>query len=202
MFHDVLFSPRAPLRVTVSSTFVVETAQLSSGMEQRNARTAHARRTYTLPVGVRPVDELREILTFYEARHGPLHGFRFRDPFLNTTAHGSFAPTLGDVQIGVGDGAAVVFQMLRRDGSPATKPDAASVKVAVDGTALAKGTDFAVDPLTGLVTLATAPAAGALITAGCNFDMAVRFSNGTLTLTQTTPGAGEIDDLQLLEVSE
>ncbi|MEL6919597.1 MAG: TIGR02217 family protein [Pseudomonadota bacterium] len=202
MFDDVLFSPRRPLRPSVSSTFAVETVVLSSGAEHRNARTSSPRRTYRLPVGQRPLDELESIMAFFSARGGPLRAFRYRDPFLSDTALSGAGVTASDVSLGVGDGASVEFQLLRRDRVALRKPEANTVRVAVDGLEVAPGTDFTVDHLTGQLAFANAPAAGAAVTAGCRFDMPVRFQNETLTMNQTNAGVGEIDDLLLIEVSQ
>ena len=60
--------------------------------------------------------------------------------------------------------------------------------------------DFAVDASTGLVTLATAPAAGQAITAGFLFDVPVRFDTDQLTVSLDHFGAGSISTIPLVEV--
>src|ERR671917_441452 len=49
---------------------------------------------------------------------------------------------------------------------PIAKPVGGSVRVALDGVEQAVGSGFTCDPLTGLVTFAAAPPAGAAVTAG------------------------------------
>ncbi|MEO1701464.1 MAG: TIGR02217 family protein [Pseudomonadota bacterium] len=201
MFDDVLFEPRIPLRPAVTTSFNVDKVLLSSGFEHRNARTQFGRKTYHVPIGQRPIAELMEILDFFAARKGSLRAFRFRDPFSADTASVGAMVTALDVQLGVGDGVASQFQLFQRNGHFITKPVIESVLVAVGGQSL-DATAFSVDGHTGQVTMATEPAEGAAVTAGCVFDTPVRFQNDALTLQQTNTGAGEIDDLVLLEVME
>ncbi|WP_306118127.1 MULTISPECIES: TIGR02217 family protein [unclassified Roseitalea] len=198
-FDDVTLAVRQPFGLTVSSRRPVDVVALASGHESRNARTANALRRFTIPVGPRPVAEIRAILTFFEARGGPLKAFRFRDPLEHSTALGGGAPTAQDVALGTGDGATTAFQLATPSGRAITKPEAGTVLVSVDDVALAPA-DFAVDPLTGIVTLDAAPGQGAMVKAGCRYDLAVRFEASALTVARTTAETAEMEDLVLLEV--
>ena len=51
----------------------------SNGFEERNSPWAHSRRRYDAGLGVRSLDDLAEVVAFFEARHGQLHGFRWKD---------------------------------------------------------------------------------------------------------------------------
>ena len=197
-FHDVSFTPRLPFGLTVASRRDVDVVALASGHEARNARTARPLRRFSIPVGPRPIAEIRAILSFFEARGGPLHAFRFRDPIDHAT-HGEGAPTALDVAVGTGDGFRSAFQLLAPDGRRITKPDAASVLVSVDGAPL-DAPSFAVDPLAGVITIDPPPRAGAMIRAGCFYDLPVRFESTALTVTRATPQTGEMEDLSLVEV--
>ncbi len=197
-FHDVSFAVRLPFGLTVTSRRTVDIVALASGHETRNARTAHPLRRFTIPVGPRPLAEIRAILSFFEARGGPLHAFRFRDPVEHTTA-GDGVPTALDVTIGTGDGFVANFQLATPSGRPITKPVATSALVSVDGLVLEPAL-YEVDPLTGLVTLDQPPAHGAIVRSGCIYDLPVRFENETLTVARADAGTGEIDDLSLVEV--
>ncbi|HBM91307.1 MAG TPA: TIGR02217 family protein, partial [Rhodospirillaceae bacterium] len=61
------------------------------------------------------------------------------------------------------------------------KPVSDSVRVGVNDTEYE--TEWSVDTTTGLLTFASAPASGALIKAGYQFDVPVRFDTDHLNLT-------------------
>jgi len=73
---------------------------------------------------------------------------------------------------------------------------AGSVRVAVDGVATQ---GFAVDG-EGVVTLDSAPAAGAAVTASFTYDVVVRFAEDRLTVNRATFLAGEAASVPLVEV--
>ena len=75
-----------------------------------------------------------------------------------------------------------------------------TVVVAVAGVLQAAGTDFTCDATTGLVTFASAPAAGAQITAGFEFDVPVRFEADRISVSVSSFEAGEVPDVPVLEV--
>ena len=74
---------------------------------------------------------------------------------------------------------------------------AGTVLVAVAGVAT---TAFSVDPTTGLVTLAAAPAAGQAITAGFEFDVPVRFDADRIDMTLESFEAARLTAVPLIEV--
>ncbi|MCI5073494.1 DUF2460 domain-containing protein [Oricola sp.] len=201
-FDDVIFQSRLAFGASGGPERQVEIVRLASGLEQRNARWSRARRTYAISTGIKSFADLRKLLQFFEDRGGPLHAFRFLDPVDHRScAPGeTIAPT--DRAIGTGDGATVDFQLALGTDRPVTKPVEETVRVAVDGGELAQPDDFTVDLLTGIVTLAVAPAEGAAVTAGFQFHVPVRFDNAQLAVTQTAHEAGEIPDIRLVEVFE
>lgn len=198
-FHDVAFVPRLPFGINVASRRHIDVVALSSGHETRNSRTAETMRHYTIPVGTRPMAEIRAILAFFEARGGPLHAFRFRDPVEPSTATSGPGPSPSNVHLGVGDGAQNQFQLKTASGRTIRKPEPSSVVMALNGTVIDPGS-VSVDAATGLVTLSVAPALGVAVTGGCLFDVPVRFENQSLQITRADPDAGALDDLILTEV--
>ena len=80
-FHDVLFPVAVSFGATGGPERRNEIVRLTSGREHRNARFAHSRRRYDAGTGLRSVEDLYDVLAFFEARRGSLHAFRFRDPF-------------------------------------------------------------------------------------------------------------------------
>ncbi len=79
------------------------------------------------------------------------------------------------------------------------KPVTGTVKVAVAGVVLAPAA-FSVDPATGIVTLVSAPASGAAVTAGFEFDTPVRFDIDRLDLQMEGFAAARITACPLVEV--
>ncbi|MBY0428059.1 MAG: DUF2460 domain-containing protein, partial [Alphaproteobacteria bacterium] len=61
------------------------------------------------------------------------------------------------------------------------KPVAGSVTIGVNGTQALTG--WSVDTTTGMITFATAPISGAVISAGFSFDVPVRFDTDQLRLS-------------------
>jgi uncharacterized protein (TIGR02217 family) len=184
----------------------VDIVALGSGAEARNTPWAHGRRHYDVGGAVRTLDELHALIAFFEARRGKLNGFRFRDPFDWKSCAPMQTPGPGDQPIGVGDGVTAGFQLSKIYGTgesayvrPIRKPVAGSVRVAVAGVELAAGA-FSVDASTGLVTLGTAPAASAAVTAGFLFDTAVRFDVDRLDLAIEGFGAGRALSIPLVEI--
>lgn len=204
-FHDVRFPLGVSFGATGGPEWRNEIVTLTSGMEKRNARWAHSRRHFDAGTGLRSLDDLRQVLAFFEARRGSLHAFRFRDPFDFSSAIGSAPPVATDQRIGVGDGATASFQLVKHYESydrPVTHPVAGSVLVAVNGAAMPEGEAFTVDHAAGTVTFSPdyVPAAGAIITAGFLFDVPVRFDTDRLTASIASFQAGEIPSIPIIEV--
>lgn len=158
---------------------LTDVVRLASGRESRNARWSGSRRRWDLAGATMRMDAAHELLAFFEARRGRLHGFRFRDPVDWKSCAPSQSPSPMDQEIGVGDGEARSFQLRRRYGAgdsgwvrTITKPVADSVIIAVGGIAT---TAFELDETTGVATLDDAPGAGVSVSAGFAFDTPVRF---------------------------
>jgi uncharacterized protein (TIGR02217 family) len=177
-----------------------------SGAEERNSRWANSRRRYNAGFGVRSLDDLHDVIRFFEERRGRLHGFRWKDhaDFKSCAPQAQVAMT--DQLIGTGDGASASFQLVKRYGSglrdyvrTISKPVSGTVIVAVDGIA---ATGVAVDSVTGIVTFAAPdiPPPGAQITAGFQFDVPVRFDTDELRINLTQFAAGDIPDIPVVEL--
>jgi uncharacterized protein (TIGR02217 family) len=201
-FHEVSLPLPFALGASGGPERRVDIVTLGSGREARNTPWAHGRRRYDIGGAVRTLDELHELIAFFEARRGKLHGFRFRDPFDFKSCAPSAAMAPADQTIGAGDGATTAFQLVKAYGAfarPITKPVAGSVRVAVDGVELPPA-DFAVDTTTGTVTLDVAPAGAAAVTAGYLFDTPVRFDIDRLDLSLDGFGAGRAIAVPLVEI--
>lgn len=205
-FHDVLFPLAVSFGATGGPERRNEIVRLMSGREKRNARAAHAIRYYDAGTGLRSVEDLYDVMAFFEARRGSLHGFRFRDPFDMRSGKPGDQPAATDQLIGEGNGATAVFQLTKTYGAgevayvrPVTKPVAESVKVAVAGVELAQSA-FATDAATGLVTLDVAPAMALAVTAGFEFHVPVRFDAERIEASLATFRAGAIPTIPLVEI--
>lgn len=199
-FHEV----RLPARLAFGSTGGVERrteiTTLGSGFERRSTPWAEGRRRYLIGAGLRSLDDMAALTAFFEARRGRLYGFRFRDfaDFKSCAPGEAVAAT--DQRIGTGDGARRMFRLGKAYGDHVrriAKPVEGSARVAVNGV---ETTAFALDHLTGEMTLATPPTSGAVVTAGFVFDTPVRFDADRIEVTLESFGAGRMVAMPLIEV--
>lgn len=205
-FHDERFPTEVSFGATGGPERRVEIVTMTSGEERRNLRQSRSRRRFDVGTGLRALDDLGEIVAFFEARRGALHAFRFRDPFDHKSSGLGNESESMDQEIGIGDGETVTFQLAKRYGSGAeayqreiTLPVEGSVQVAVDGFALGASA-FSVDTLTGVVSLDAAPPEGSLVTAGFLFDIAARFDTDRLEISLSSFKAGQIPSIPIVEV--
>lgn len=206
-FHEVSFPAALSFGSVGGPERRTEIVALANGFEERNTPWEHSRRRYDAGVGVRSLDDLQELIAFFEARRGRLYGFRWKDWTDFKSCLPSLAVTALDQTIGTGDGTTTQFQLSRIYASggadytrPIRKPVAGTVRVAVGGTEIPEGTGWTVDPTTGTVTFTAAPAAGGAVTAGFEFDVAVRFDTDTISISAVAFQAGEIPDVPVIEV--
>ena len=202
-FHEVRF----PAAISFGSSGGVERrteiVSLVSGFEERNSPWAQSRRRYDAGLGVRSLDDLAEVLAFFEARHGQLFGFRWKDWLDHKSCVPSAAPSASDQVL---EGAGTLRQLVKRYEDSAgsyvrtiTKPVAGTVTLALDGMPLTEGADFSVDGATGQVTLVADPVAGE-VTAGFEFDVPVRFDTSSLEINLAAFEAGDIPSIPIIEV--
>lgn len=202
-FHEIRF----PAAISFGSSGGVERRteiiELVSGFEERNSPWAQSRRRYDAGLGVRSLDDLAAVLAFFEARHGQLYGFRWKDWLDHRSCAPSAAVAATDQVL---DGSGPVRQLVKRYEDAAgsyvrtiAKPVAGTVQVAVDGAALSEGSGFTTDFATGAITLASDPSA-ALVTAGFEFDVPVRFDVDTIEVNLAAFEAGDIPSVPVIEV--
>lgn len=180
---------------------------LATGFEARNARWADSRRRYDAGTGIRSIEDLKAVLALFEAARGRLVGFRFRDPFDHSSAGTGKVVTSGDQMIGTGDGVTSRFRLSKTygQGSAAYKreirvPLPGSVLLALDGSERQAARDFTLDPNTGEIVFDVPPPTGAILTAGFEFDVPVRFDTDHLEISLTHFEAGDIPTIPLVEI--
>lgn len=206
---EVEFPLAVALRATGGPERRTEIVVLGSGREVRNARWADSRRKWDAGSGIRSLDDLAEVIAFFEARRGRLHGFLWRDPLDDRSCAPSRAPGPLDQPIGTGDGTTASFALVKTYGDglrpwtrPILRPIAGSVRVAVAGVEKTAGTHFTVAATGGLVTFASGaiPPAGAAVTAGYRYRVPARFDTDQITVDLTAFAAGEIPTIPLVEL--
>ena len=142
-FDDVQFPIEIGQEASVCPSFSTNIVTSASGFESRNANWAQARLRFDAGPGVRGDGELETLLSFFRARRGPAVGFRFRDPYDNSSSGMTGEPTANDQAIGTGNGAIVRFALAKDYGNGErrriTRPVAGSVRVAIAGDELATG---------------------------------------------------------------
>jgi uncharacterized protein (TIGR02217 family) len=206
-FHEVRFPASLSFGSLGGPERRTEIVTLANGFEERNAPWAHARRRYDAGLGLRSLDDLAELLDFFEARRGQLYGFRWKDWGDFKSCRPSREVGHMDQIIGRGDDQTATFALQKAYASgegryvrPIVKPVSGTVRVAVGGVPRGEGVHWSVDPAAGTVTFASPPEAGAEITAGFEFDVPVRFDTDRIQVSVASFRAGEVPAVPVLEV--
>jgi uncharacterized protein (TIGR02217 family) len=76
---------------------------------------------------------------------------------------------------------------------------AGTIRVAANGVELSSGWQHLGG---GVISFATAPASGVILTAGFRFDVPVRFAEDALEVNRATFAAGEAPSVPLVEIRE
>ena len=202
-FDDVLFPLDIGREAEVTAEFSTNIVTTLSGHERRNSSWENARLSYDVSPGVRSENDLGILLAFFRARHGPAVGFRFTDPFDNSSHVMTGAPDKLDQILGTGDAVRTAFPLIKTYGADGqvrriTRPVPNSVTVAVNNVA---ATGWSLNA-GGIIEFQTAPDMGAVITAGFRFDVPVRFATDRLDFARATFGAGDMPTIALVEIRE
>ncbi len=184
-----------------------EIVTLTNGFEERNTPWEHSRRHFDAGAGLRSLDDIETLISFFEARRGQLYGFRWKDwsDFKSCAPSKDMGPT--DQEIGRGDGRNRVFQLVKAYSSgeqiyvrPIQKPVLGSVRVALEGDPKVDTLEYNVDTATGLITFVTPPDIDVRVTAGFEFDVPVRFDTDRISTSMATFRAGEVPAVPVIEV--
>ena len=180
---------------------------LANGFEERNTPWAHARRRYDAGVAMRSLDDVEELIAFFEARQGQLYGFRWKDWSDYRSVVSSRDIGFGDQVIGQGDGAATSFQLVKtyRSGvyaydRPIQKPVTGTVRIGLGDDEKAESVDYAIDYTTGVVTFDHPPGEDFEVTAGFEFDVPVRFDTASIQTSVAAFRAGDAPSVPVVEV--
>lgn len=206
-FHDIRFPLALGRRAAGGPERRTQIVALASGHEERNQQWADSRRRYDAGIGLRSITDIHMLVAFFEARRGRMHGFRWRDPVDWKSSAPKEAPAATDIVIGIGDGTATTFPLIKTYGTgpdayarAITKPVAGTVKVALDLAEQAIG--FSIDHMAGTVTFSSAPGSGVAISAGYEFDVPVRFDSDRLDIDLAGFEAGSLPSVPVIEIKE
>lgn len=206
-FHEIRFPANLTFGSVGGPERRTEIVSLTNGFEERNTPWTHSRRHYDAGLGLRSLDDVAALIAFFEARAGQLHGFRWKDWSDFKSCAPSRQIAADDQIIGAGDGRTLTFQLskLYRSGvseyrRPIGKPVEGTVLAAVGRDARREGVDYRVDHATGVVTFATPPGPGAVVSAGFEYDVPVRFDTDRIAVSVASFQAGDLPQVPVVEV--
>ena len=208
-FHEVRFPTAISFGARGGPERRTEIVALGSGREERNQRWADSKRRYEAGYGVKSLGDLHAVIAFFEERRGRFHGFRWRDGADCKSCAAGSEPAATDQTIGIGDGVAASFQLIKTYGSAfapwsrdIAKPVEGSLLLGVDGAPQTEGVAFTCDYATGLLTfdIGHIPADGATVTAGFAFDVPVRFDTDRLEVSLDGFHHGSIPSIPVVEI--
>jgi uncharacterized protein (TIGR02217 family) len=206
-FHEVRFPANLSFGSVGGPERRTDVVTLANGFEERNTPWAHSRRRYDAGVSMRSLDDVETLIAFFEARHGQVYGFRWKDWSDFKSSRASGEPDYDDQEIAVGDEVTHAFQLSKtyRSGvhtyrRPISKPVIGTVKIALAGEEQQEGIHYEVDPTTGYVSFVHPPNVGTVITAGFEFDVPVRFDTDRIMTNVASFKAGDVPSVPVVEV--
>ena len=206
-FHEVCFPASLSFGSVGGPERRTDVVTLANGFEERNTPWAHSRRRYDAGLGMRSLDDVELLISFFEARMGQMYGFRWKDWSDYKSSAASADPTYLDQVIATGDGVVAVFPLVKtyRSGAqsyarPITKPVLGSVRIRLDQDEMQEGIDYEVDVTTGLVTFQHPPDIAVQVRAGFEFDVPVRFDTDQIQTSVANFQAGSVPNVPIVEV--
>ncbi|MCA0873650.1 DUF2460 domain-containing protein [Seohaeicola saemankumensis] len=207
IFHEVRFPANLSFGSVGGPERRTDVVTLANGFEERNTPWAHSRRRYDAGLGMRSLDDIETLISFFEARRGQMHGFRWKDWSDYKSGRATAEVTFRDQVIAQGDGATVSFQLVKtyRSGAfsyarPITKPVEGSVRIGLAQDEMREAVDYEVDVTTGLITFVHPPSEEEQITAGFEFDVPVRFDTDRIQTSVASFQAGDVPNVPVVEV--
>lgn len=181
--------------VPMFKTTIVTT---DGGREVRNSRWRYPKHRieFNLMPGQPDVDEvIEELSAMFYAAGGALESFRFRH----------WRDYQGvDEEIGTGDGAETVFQLVKNytrgtvtRTRAITRPTNGTLHIFLDG--IEAGSGWSADYDTGIITFTSPPGLGVIITATFEFDIPVRFQDDEIDILAHTGEIEQAVDIILIE---
>jgi uncharacterized protein (TIGR02217 family) len=198
-------TPRFPTDVSYDSRggpgWETEIVEEDAGSEKRNQRWSYPRHEYDVAYGIKTREKLETVLKMHWVCAGRAIGFRYKDHMDWKSCDLDETISAIDCIIGTGTGALATFQLYKTYIQGAysrsrkiLKPIGSTVAIAVDGVGKTVTTHFTVNSTTGLVTFTAGnlPGNGAVVTAGFEFDVPVRFDADRLSINLNDYKAGAV----------
>ncbi len=206
-FHDVTLPDEFQYGSQAGAGFSTIVQQTASGHEIRVARQAQAVHRMSLRTELRTAQDAKTLKAFALARRGSLHSFKIKDWSDYTSAgDGESAPTMLDQVIGTGDASTATFQLVKRYEVTGPNPYVRTITLPIAGTVVAAINGIATGAFTisgtGQIVFSSAPGAGAIITAGFQFHVPVRFTLDVDRWTRLQADAFNVWSLPSLDVQE
>lgn len=197
-FHNIRFPDEISYGATGGPEFQTSIVTVKSGQESRNQNWSQSRIKWDISTAVRDREDLDQLISFFRAREGRAHGFRFKD-WTDYTAVTQ--------NIGTGTGALTTFQLSKtyNDGlitktRTITKPVSGTVRIFLNSVEQFSG--FTVNLVTGVITFTSAPANGVVVTSTFEFDIPARFDTDHLKVNITGYEAFIGDAINVIEIRE
>ena len=206
-FHDVTLPDEFQYGSQAGAGFSTIVQQTASGHEIRVARQAQAVHRMSLRTELRTAQDAKTLKAFALARRGSLHSFKIKDWSDYTSAgDGESAPTMLDQVIGTGDASTATFQLVKRYEVTGPNPYVRTITLPIAGTVVAAINGIATGAFTisgtGQIVFSSAPGVGAIITAGFQFHVPVRFTLDVDRWTRLQADAFNVWSLPSLDVQE
>jgi len=208
-FHDTRLPEDVERGATGGPRFKTTIFELSSGHEQRNIDWSQTRGKWVIGYGIETKEEFSLLLSFFYARQGRAHSFRFKD-------WSDYEMT--DQVLGQTDTSTSTFALFRTytDGGISfnrliSKPVNGTVVAKVNGVeqtvvynTAPSSTQVAIDTTTGEVTIGSTHAAttGTDVSVTLEFDAVCRFDTDQFGITLAVFNAGSIPNLPIIEVRD
>jgi len=206
-FHEIRFPANLSFGSVGGPERRTEIVTLANGFEERNTPWAHSRRRYDAGVGLRSLDDVEALIAFFEARQGQLFGFRWKDWADYKSCRASRPIEAMDQIVGIGDGVRTEFTLIKTYQSgevtytrPIVKPVLGTVLVALAGTPKVERLEFSVDVRIGTISFPTPPDPGAVVSAGFEFDVPVRFDTDRIQTSVASFRTGDVPSVPVVEL--
>ena len=113
-FHEVRFPASLSFGSVGGPERYTDVVTLANGFEERNTPWQHSRRRYDAGLGLRSLDDIETLISFFEARRGQLYGFRWKDWADFKSCPNSDDVSYLDQILGTGDGETTDFALRKR----------------------------------------------------------------------------------------
>ncbi|WP_170410242.1 DUF2460 domain-containing protein [Ruegeria arenilitoris] len=206
-FHEVRFPASLSFGSVGGPERRTDIVTLANGFEERNTPWAHSRRRYDAGLGMRSLDDIETLVSFFEARQGQMFGFLWKDWSDYKSGAATADVAMDDQVIARGDGTSTKFQLVKTYSSggfsyvrPIVKPVLGTVRIGLEQDQMREGVDFEVDLNSGLITFTAPPPEEVEVTAGFEFDVPVRFDTDKIQTSVASFQAGDVPNVPVVEV--